>query len=222
MELSQALRRLVRSPAGTAAWAAPLAAGMAVGAAGLLPYGVSLPLGVLAAGALLLLLALSPVGGRAVAAETKREQAARDLAALARVEDARRRLSLVRIRDASVRSALGRLLLASGRYLESAARFGGRDPLCEDAVLESAEALDDYLRLSDAASAARSFAGRAPGGESAGDDDARRAIAFLDAASERLEERLALASGGFVDGGPRGDGSGVSAGDRVLAREELR
>jgi hypothetical protein len=125
-----------------------------------------------------------------------------------------------------VKESLDRLVSAAGTYLEAAVRNDSRDPVAEDAVLGAVEVVDDYLRLSDAASASRHRGKAGPGNtapnaENQPDAQADRTVRALDAASAELEGRLGADLGGFVDQGPNTDGSGITAADRVKAREEL-
>jgi hypothetical protein len=174
---------------------------------------LSLPVAVLvfavAGSAATLALLMSPLGVRSVIAEKERDRSDRDARVLGGVAAARKRLSLLRIRDEGVKAALDALVLAAGRYLESAVRSDKRDPIAEDAVIGAVEAVDDYLRMADAASSAdrhRTSGSADSGSAGVGAGPAERTVRVLIAAAEEIEARLAHED---------------SAADRMAAREEL-
>lgn len=143
----------------------------------------------------------------------------RDGEALRAAAEARRRLTLLRVGEESVRRGVERVAYASGKYLESAAKGGPRDPRCEGALDTALAAVDDYLRLADAAAADRRFGGGAAGVPGAADAEAAEtAVAVLESAAREIEEVLALGLGGLADDG-RGTGAAVA--DRAAARKEL-
>jgi len=232
MDLPSALKRFASSPLGLLSWALPIAVAALCWVTGVSNLLVALPAGILVSVLLFLSLAVSPLGGKAIVAEGERERSERDARILGGIATARKRLSLVRPPDASVAAALDRLVLAAGRYLESAVRTGNRDPLCEDAVLGAVEVMDDYLRLADSSVDAqdRGGEGRSPGVMASGarrrvrpdtSSHAERTCRALDASREGIEVRLGLAPG---KGGQGRSADGLSLDeveDRVSAREEL-
>lgn len=161
------------------------------------------------------------------------DDGSKDAEALRVADAARRRLTLLRLPDGVLRSAAQRVAYASGKYLESAAKGGPRDPRCEGALAEALAAVDDYLRLADASSADRRFgaamagreesAGESSGGEPAavGTDIAvaeKTAVAVLDASARSIEDALALDLGGYAEDAR---GTGATVADRAEARREL-
>jgi len=218
--------RFLRSPLGLGIWVlCVLFAAISI-LVGAVPVLVAIPVFALAGILASMVLMLTPLGAQSVVGERERENRERDARVLGGVAAARKRLSLLRITDPQVKVSLDRLVFAAGTYLESAVRNDSRDPLAEDAVLGAVEVIDDYLRLSDAASSSY-HRGKAASestiskGNQELDSQAHRTIRALDAAAVELERRLGADLGGFVDGGPRTDGSGITATDRVKAREEL-
>jgi len=218
--------RFLRSPLGLGIWVLCILFASLSMLMGAVPALVAIPVFALAGILASLFFMLTPMGARSVVGESDRERGERDARVLGGVAAARKRLSLLRIADPRVRESLDRLVFAAGSYLESAVRHDSRDPVAEDAVLGAVEAVDDYLRLSDAASSSRRR-GKAVAGNAASkidkepDAHADRTVRALDAASSELELRLGAELGGFVDGGPNTDGSGITAADRVKARGEL-
>ncbi len=230
MDLPSALKRFASSPLGLLSWALPIAVAAVCWVTGVSNLLVALPVGILVSVLLFLFLAVSPLGGKAIVAEGERERSERDARILGGIATARKRLSLVRPPDTPVAAALDSLVLAAGRYLESAVRTGNRDPLCEDAVLGAVEVMDDYLRLADSSVDDRGGEGRSPSGTGAGprrrvrndvSSQAERTCRALEASRESIDVRLGLAPGkGWLGSGA--DGLSLKdVEDRVSAREEL-
>jgi len=218
--------RFLRSPLGLGIWVLCILFATVSILVGAVPAFVAIPVFVLAGIFASMFLMLTPMGAHSVVRESDRERGERDARVLGGVAAARKRLALLRIADPRVRESLDRLVLAAGSYLESAVRNDSRDPVAEDAVLGAVEAVDDYLHLSDVASSSRHRGKSGPRNsnskiENEQDVHADRTVRALDAASADLERRLGVDLGGFVDGGPNTNGSGITAADRVKAREEL-
>jgi len=112
-----------------------------------------------------------------------------------------------------VSEALARLIYAAGLYLEATVAGSDRDPDIEDAVFSAVEAVDDYLRLRDAAASSARLRGGRGEEEHVAADVASRTAHALASAAERIGGRLDLAAGGSR--------SGASPADRMAAREEL-
>ena len=220
------LKRFLRSPLGLGIWVLCILFAAISVLIGAVPAFVAIPVFALAGFLASLFFMLTPMGANSVVGESERERGDRDARVLGGVAAARKRLSLLRIADPRVRESLDRLVFAAGTYLESAVRNDSRDPVAEDAVLGAVEVVDDYLCLADAASASRRRGKTGSGSVNSKvdiepDGQAERTVRALDAASAELEQRLGADLGGFVDGGPKTDGSGITAADRVKAREEL-
>ncbi len=141
--------QFLRSPTGLGALLVPAAVPLALGAAGLLPMALALPAGLVLAPLSFLLLAMSPLGARAMIREAERARAVEDQEKLRRVAAARRSLSLVRVEDDSVKKAIAAVSLQAGRYLEAVQRGLARDPGVENKVLETLELLIDWQRAGD-------------------------------------------------------------------------
>jgi len=188
------LQHFFRTPLGVGAVAASALLSAGAYLSGWLPLPAALPAFVVLTAASGLILMQTRLGGTAIVSERDRERAEEDLRALAKVQTERKRLSLLRIADPAVAAAVGRAALAAGHYLEAAARGADRDPLIEDAVSGARATVDDYLRLIDAASGDQT-------------DYAARSLGLLNGAAAEIERRLSL--------------NGVSAEDRLRAREEL-
>jgi hypothetical protein len=218
------LIRFLRSPLGLIAVFMDAAFAVVLVLTGLLSVPIAIVAFVVVCCITVLTLMQTGLGGAAIVQEKTRERNESDARILGGVAAARKRLSLLRIGDPVVSAALERLVYASGKYLEAQVRGADRDSSAEDAVLGGIEAVDDFLRMEDAARSGRHFHGGADRNEGdqveTGGALAERTARVLNAASDEIERRLDLAAGGVVSG--EAGSQGITSADRAAAREDLK
>jgi hypothetical protein len=218
------LIRFLRSPLGLIAVSMDAAFAAVLVLTGLLSLPVAIGAFVVVCCVTVLTLMQTGIGGAAIVQEKTRERDESDARILGGVAAARKRLSMLRIGDPVVSAALERLVYASGKYLEAQVRGAQRDPAAEDAVLGGIEAIDDFLRMEDAARSGRHFHGGADRNEidqaETGGALAERTARVLNSASDEIENRLGLQSGGLVSG--EAGSRGITSADRAASREDLK
>ena len=148
-DIHSRMKQLLRSPAGLGALLVPVAVPLMLGAAGILPMALALPAGLVLSPLSFLLLAMSPLGAKAMIQEAERARAVEDQEKLRRVAEARSSLSRVRVEDRDIKVAIAAVSLQAGRYLEATARGLARDPAVEDKVLGTLDLLVDWQRAGD-------------------------------------------------------------------------
>jgi hypothetical protein len=195
-----------RSPLGIGSLFLALCAGGAARYAGL-----SLPLAILVGlGSLVLVLAAGlalGLGQRVAVAEAEREALAKAESRLAEAADARRRLSALRLADPAVASARDLLVLEAGRLVEDCRRAGTYDPEAVQAVLDSVDLVDGWLREADESSIERRF-------------DMADAHPFPEAAKRTAEALRAKAA--LVSAGRAAAVGELPGADRIAIEEELK
>lgn len=88
-------------------------------------------------------------GAKALIAEKDREQHEHDSDKLEQCDQARKALIMLRMENPAIKAAIEKLAFSAGRYLESCAKGGQRDPLIEDALLSAKEAVMLYQKSLD-------------------------------------------------------------------------
>jgi hypothetical protein len=156
MDMSSFLRSYCRSPLGIVSFFVALGLGAFSSLLGLSAIlSIILGLGILAA-ILIVSLALGS-GQRAAVAEEERSDAEKARSRLAQAAEARKRLASLRIAEPEVARARDLVVLEAGRLVEDCGRLGTYDPRSVQAVLDSVELVDAWLKEADENSTERRF-----------------------------------------------------------------
>jgi hypothetical protein len=206
MDARDFLRSYCRSPLGISSFFLAALVGASAGLLGmpLLPC-AALGIGCLAA-TLGVSLALG-FGQRAASSEIERADVARNRARLATAGQARTRLASMRLGQEQVAQARDLVALEAGRFLEGCERLGAYDPEAAQAILDSVELVDAWLREADESAVEARFA--APDAHPFPDAAARTAAA--------LREKAAA-----IAAGRERVTCEISGADRLAIEEELK
>lgn len=206
MDTSSFFRSYCRSPLGLVSFFLAAGSGISsclLGLAALPSIGVGL--GSLVA-IVLVSLALG-FGQKAAVAEAERSDAERARSRLAAAAAARKRLAALRLADPTVARERDLVVLEAGRLVDACSGLGVYDPLAVQAVLDSLDLVEAWLKEADESSTERRF--------SLPDEHP-----FPEAASRTAG---ALREKAFVIARGRGEATGeISGADRVAIEEELK
>lgn len=175
------------------------------------PVLVVLSLFVVISGGEMAALLTSKSGAKAILAEQDRERNEQDAEKLSNAAALRKRLALLRIDDPALKASIDKIVVASGLYLDSCAKGGIRDPIVENALEQTVNAVNAYLRVSDGDLIERRF--NAQDESTATTSLTARTRDLIEKYVEEMADRLALPQGGL-------EGNHTAL-DALESREEL-
>jgi hypothetical protein len=156
MHVRRYIKAYAVSPLGIANAALAVLAGFVAGS--LAGVFAGLLAGVSALGLIFVLALHSGIGPRFAAAEHERRLWAAGKERLAAASAEQRRLASIRVPDPAVRKLVELVALQAGMFISSCDKARQRDPLGEDAITESLELVDLYLKELDDAATERRYA----------------------------------------------------------------
>lgn len=156
MQLSHYIKAYSLSPLGLANGGLALLAGFA--GAALAGVWVGLLSGVTSLATIFALALYSGLGPRFAAAEHERRHWLESREHLAKTKIKQQRLASLRVPDPAVKQLVELVALQAGTFISACEKAKQRDPLAEDAISESVDLVDLYLKELDDASTERRYA----------------------------------------------------------------
>jgi hypothetical protein len=206
MDTSSFLRSYCRSPLWIVSFFIALGLGSSSSLLGLSAI-LSIVLGLGSLAAILVVSFALGFGQRAAVAEIQRSDAEKARSRLAQAAEARKRLASLRLAEPEVAVARDLVVLEAGRLVEDCGRLGTYDPEAVQAVLDSVELVDAWLKEADENSTERRFS-------------MSEAHPFPEAASraaQALREKAALIAKGRAESTDE-----IPGADRIAIEEELK
>jgi hypothetical protein len=156
MDVSSFLRSYCRSPLGISSFFVAVGVGASSCLLGFSAI-LSIVLGLGSFSAIVILSLALGFAQAAAVAESDRTEAEKARSRLAQADDARKRLVSLRLSEPGLASARDLVVLEAGKLVEDCSRRGVYDPEAVQAVLDSVELVDAYLKEADESSTERRF-----------------------------------------------------------------